>query len=194
MFVNRQQLTLALILAGLGTAAWWWGRPERVEAPPSASAERRPDYVVEGFRATQMDDLGRTQRHLQARILRHFPGDDSTELDAPELTWLVDQAPPWHAQAAAGRVAAEGNEIQLHGNVVLHRAASATTRAIRIETDSLRVEPQNDYAETDDPVRLYSDRDQLTSTGVRLWFGETLRIEFPKRTQAIFHMADEGRP
>lgn len=189
--INARQLLLAIVLAALGAAAWWWHDLLPPEEPPPVARERRPDYVVEQIKATEMGADGQVHRQLEAETLRHYPDDGSSELDKPSLTIYTEEGPPWQATADTGWVSQDGRELRLRGNVAIDRPADATNPPVRIETEALLVHPREEYAETDLPVRLTSGPDWVRSVGLRAWLGEPLRIELQGRTRAQFNIVDD---
>ena len=185
--LSVRQRVLALILAGIGGAAWWYQAQQGELAPVSAPRPRLPDYRVEGFSATTMDAAGRPARNLSARELRHFADDDSSEIDQPVLVVYTPGAPPWNIQSETGWASGDGERLLLQGEVLADREASAETRPIHLRTSELLVRPRQDYAETAMPVRIDSNDDWLTSTGMQAWFGKTdLRASFLGRARARF--------
>jgi lipopolysaccharide export system protein LptC len=177
---------LALILAAVAIFAWWQRSGiERDEDTRTHSSDRRPDYTVDSFNATIMDATGRPDRRLSAQELRHYPDDDSTELDQPRLTLFNPGAPPWLIQSESGWVSADGEEVLLSGEVSIDREPDAASRALQLRTDELLVIPGDDYAETDRPMVAISGRDWLSSAGGgRVWFGNSVRIALAGRVRA----------
>jgi len=184
---------LALILAAVAAFAWW-KRPV-VEPDDRQSAEpqqRQPDYTVDRFTATVMDDTGVPERRLTAWELRHYPDDDSTELEQPLLTLFKDAAPPWLVRSNTGWISADGAEVLMRGKVYIDRERSPTIRPVHLSTRELLVRPDEEYAETDRPIIATSQSDWLTSAnGGRIWFGESLRIELAGSVRAKF--ASDGQ-
>jgi len=180
---------LALILAAVAAFAWW--KQPGVE-PEDQGAEmpqqRRPDYTVDRLTATMMGDTGAPDRRLTARELRHYPDDDSTELEQPLLTLFNPEAPPWIVRSETGWVSADGNEVLLRGKVFIDRESDPVTRPMHLSTRELLVKPREKYAETDRPIIATSDSDWLTSArGARIWFGDSLRIELAGPARALFY-------
>jgi lipopolysaccharide export system protein LptC len=186
VFSVRQRL-LALILAGIGGVAWWYQAQQGPEAPPLAPRQRLPDYRVEGFSATTMDAAGRPARSLSAPELRHFADDDSSEIDQPVLVVYTADGPPWNIRSETGWASGDGELLRLHGEVMADREGNDKVRPMHLRTSELLVRPRQDYAETAMPVRIDSNDDWLTSTGMQAWFGEDdLRARFLGRARGRF--------
>jgi lipopolysaccharide export system protein LptC len=133
-----------------------------------------------------MDETGRRHRKLTTPHLRHYPDDDSSELDRPVLTVFKEGAPPWVIRSETGWISDDGDEIILQGRVFIDREAGEGTRPVHIKTRELRVRPEEEYAQTDELVEITSDADWLTSmNGARVWFGETSKIDFVGRVHAL---------
>ena len=185
--LSVRQRVLALILAGIGGAAWWYQSQQGPQAPPAALRPRLPDYTVDGFTGTTMDIAGRPARTLSARELRHYPSDDSSELDLPVLVVYTADGPPWNIRSETGWASGDGERILLRGEVLADREGATGLRPIHLRTSELLVRPRQDYAETAMPVRIDSNDDWLTSTGMQAWFGKTeLRANFLGRARGRF--------
>jgi len=188
-----RQWALGGALAALGATAWWYWQALPPPAPV-ATAERQPDYVADDLQAVTMDAAGRPVRQLRAVRLRHYPDDGSSELDEPVL-WLHEaEQPAWRIRADRGWIARAGDEARLSGAVRAERAASATARALRFETSALRLWPETRQAETDRPVALHdSGGDWVTAEhGMRVWWGEALRVELRGRARARLSVVADG--
>lgn len=183
---------LAVLLVVVGALAWWLHQEapsDRIERP---AGERRPDFRVEGLTATSMDESGRPDRRLSATELRHYPGDGASELDDPVLTLFKEGAPPWTVRSESGQVNADGDQIDLRGDVRIDRAGSAETRPLHLRTEALRIELEEEIARSDRPVQLTSGQDWLTAAGAKVWFGDDLRVELFGSTRARMAVPADG--
>lgn len=189
--IGPRQALLAAGLTLLGAGAWWWSETGGPEQQPSRPTERRPDYIVDDIEAIQMDAAGQVRREFSAVVLRHYPDDGSSVLEHPSLTLYHGEAPPWLVKARTGWISADGELVQLRGEVVIERASDANLRPLRIQTEALTVKPREEYVETDLPARLTSTVDWIESTGLRAWLAGPLRLELHGRVQATFDIADE---
>jgi lipopolysaccharide export system protein LptC len=187
----RTQALLAVLLLVVGGLAFWLQREVAEELPPPAEA-RRPDYRVEGLTATTMDAQGRPERRLTAAELRHYAREDASELDDPVLTLFDPDAPPWVARSQQGLISDGGDRIDLIGDVHLTRAGSESLRPLHLTTEVLWVEPEQERARTDRPVRLTSHEDWVTSAnGALVHYAEPLRVELFGRAHARIGTGDE---
>jgi len=171
---------IAFILLLVAGTSWWLASqppPQAPTAAPTESSLREVDYTVVGLNSTTMAATGLPARTLQARELRHFPADDTTELDQPVLTVHQAQGPPWLIESDTGWVSADGTLVLLNGEVHITREAGMDNRPIRLDTHNVRVQPYQDYAETDEPVRVRSGKDRVDAVGMQAWLRSPARIK-----------------
>jgi lipopolysaccharide export system protein LptC len=121
---------------------------------------------------------GKPARTLRAAHVKHFQDDDTIELVEPELIVFQGEAPPWKVRAESGWVSADGSLVLLNDQVTIEREAGENTQPVTIHTRNLRVQPREDYAETDEQVRVRSHRDQIDATGMQAWLRQPSRIKF----------------
>ena len=124
-----------------------------------------------------MDPQGRPRRQLSAASMRHFPDDESTELTRPEMWLLAPGKPPWQVRAEKGWVSSDGALILLQGEVHIDREEGEDVRPLHLVTRDLRVQPKDEYAETDSPVQMESGAHWLESIGLQAWLREPVRIK-----------------
>ena len=185
--MRRFRPVLALLLV-LAAALSWWLRDST--PPQSADTERKgprdSDYHIRGLDVTRMTPDGAPAHRLQARQVRHFTDDDTTQLEQPHLTVFQDQAPPWEVDADSALVSADGDLVLLNGDVLIERAGDANNRPMNIVTRNLRVQPREDYAETDEKVRVTSNADWLDATGMQAWLRPPSRLKFLSQVKGYY--------
>ncbi|HYF57763.1 MAG TPA: LPS export ABC transporter periplasmic protein LptC, partial [Burkholderiaceae bacterium] len=148
-----------VLLAALGLFTY------HLSQSPGAGLERadaglapgEPDYFVERLALLSMNDRGEPTYRLEARQLRHFPQDDSTEFDAPVMVSLDPARPRITVVADRGRLIEGGGEAHLSGNVVVTRAATDRGAKMVAETEYAIVYPDRDLIVTDRPVTLVQE-------------------------------------
>lgn len=173
---------LAILVSLLALAVFSWRLATRQptdtqsESLPKAGGSG-PDYYVYGLDATTMTVDGQPARTLVGRELRHFAEDDRTEIVTPYLTVHQEEGPPWEIRAEHGWISADGELILLQGKVTITRASGPNNRPVTLVTRDLRVQPNQDYAETDEAVRVTSIEDQVDSVGMRAWLRAPIRLK-----------------
>jgi lipopolysaccharide export system protein LptC len=80
-----------------------------------------PDYIIENFTSTAMDQHGRPKHVLSAARLVHYPNEKSAYLEQPRLVQYAPGSPPVHTTADRGKVYNDGKELQMTGNVRVTR-------------------------------------------------------------------------
>lgn len=173
------------VLAALLVGSWaLLPRAPQEEAKPPTAGARMVDYTISGLTVTRMTAAGIPAHRLVTNELQHFADDGTSALDAPVLTVFQAAEPPWEIHAEEALVSADGELILLSGEVLIERAAGEENRAVRLLTRELRVQPQQDYAETDEPVRVDSDPDWLEAVGMQAWLRPPSRLKFLSQVNA----------
>jgi len=153
----RERLTslIAIILLGVVTAtSYWYARVLRIPKGSIAAAPGSPDFEAEKLVITQFDAQGRARHKLFAERLLHYAETDNVEVTLPRLVSLRPDQPQFEIRADRGQVENAGERLQLHGNVVLTRAATDTTPALQLKTDYLLALPDDDRYATDRAVEV----------------------------------------
>ena len=176
--INRRFLLNGLLLVAVLAVVWWLADSDApVEQKPDVQGARQLDYYLRDAQATAMGLDGKPLRTLYSSRVEHFLDDDTSELAAPLLTIHQGQEPPWEIRSESGRVSADGELIFLAGEVKITRKAAEGIRPIELDTQNVRIQPQQDYAETDEKVRVRSYDDWLNATGMRAWFRQPAKIK-----------------
>ena len=166
-------LSRYLLLGLLALLSWW--AAERFGPPIEKGKKLEPgkvDYYSKGLRRTVMDEAGKPKELLVAEVLVHYEDDNRSELTKPVMTLYTQEGPPWVIYAETATLPGDGEQIFLNGAVLVLRDANQDGRTMRIETSNARVQPDNNYAETDEDIRVISPPDYMTGTGAKLKFGD----------------------
>jgi len=134
------------------------------------------DYYLDEITATLMDARGKPRYRLTANRLDHYPDTDTIEMTQPVLKVLTKKQPGWKITSESGVILNSGDEIHLHGKVTIKQEARAKQPATYLFTRNLRIQVSNEYAETDEDVKITHDSNQLTGTGMKLYLGKS-RLE-----------------
>ncbi|MHB8454300.1 MAG: LPS export ABC transporter periplasmic protein LptC [Acidiferrobacterales bacterium] len=140
---DLNKLMIALILLVLLVLAVWL--PNALITPVisiNANDRHEPDYVIQNFTVTAMNEQGRPKYVLSARTLVHFPYDKSATLTEPHLIQFTPGEAAVSTIADSGRVYNNGKELLMTGHVKVVRGqkndqpgGDISTRELRIELD-----------------------------------------------------------
>ncbi len=163
----REWLPLLPLLLLLAAAYWLNLQVQPLPPKPDSSKRHDPDFIVNKFSATTLNELGVPRFILSAQEMVHYPDDDSTHLDKPQLSSFNAELPPVYAFAKRGEVSSKGEEVFLRDEVKLVRAASGTQSEMTLTTDFLHVIPDSDLAETSRPVILQDAHSIVHAVGLQ---------------------------
>lgn len=163
----RQWLPL-LPLLGLLAVTYWLN--EQVQQENLKGDSKKPhiaDAIMENFSALTLDENGERHGIMSAKIMRHYPDDDSSELTLPHIISLSSKHPPVHMTAQHGLITQRGDEVFLQQSVVIRRLANETEQPeMRLYTEHLHFISDKDWCGTDQPVRVEQGQDILTAIGM----------------------------
>ncbi len=151
---TRAAMTFPLVLLiFLALLTFWINRTVQPPVPKTDGSSRHdPDYIMTNFVTTQTYANGDLRYKLAAVEMRHFPDDDSTELQRPRYTQFAEDKPYTQVQSLRGHVSSDGEEVKLFGNVKVTRQAFAGKGEMTVETDYLNIRPNDDLVTTESPV------------------------------------------
>lgn len=159
---------LTLLVALTGLTFWLRYATELPEARRDGKSRHDPDYIVTDAVLRKLNPAGNLLYTLTATDIRHYPDDDSTDILKPRLHYQPPKKPPLTLQAERGHISKDGERVDMHGNVNIHRAASATTEELTAVTPSLTVLPDDEKAFTRSPVLINQGKSWLKGVGLRI--------------------------
>jgi lipopolysaccharide export system protein LptC len=176
---------LPVLVIALAALSSWWLYHQVIQDRARADGSQRqdPDGFADDIDLSSLDATGRLTNRLWAKRMLHYPHDDSTVVDAPYLELYRPDEPPWQVRARTGRISSGGSEILLQGDVDIQRAGTPELHPAHFTTDSLRVFPEREYAETDAPVTYRSTGLVVRSLGIRAHLDRG-QVELPARVRA----------
>ncbi len=158
------------ILFVLGLLTFWLRYASEIAEPRHDGKHRHdPDYIVGDATLRKIDVNGALKYTLKAKDIRHYPDDDSTDLIQPNLISLPADKPPVAMTADRGHASKGGDQVDLHGNVRIQRAASAKDHELNAFMPELTVLPDDEKAFTEHPVRITrGNASWVTGTGMKV--------------------------
>ena len=114
-----ESLLYISILGMVGLLGIWLQNELIEEEPEETNYNQRhdPDYYIENFTATGLDENGQRRFVIEAERMAHFPDDDTALLDYPHVIEYEIGFAPRHTYSDSGWMNSTGDEILLTGNV-----------------------------------------------------------------------------
>lgn len=150
----RSAIVFPLILLSLlALLTFWINNTVQPTLPKMDGSSRHdPDYIMSNFVTTQTDINGGLRYKLAAAEMKHFPDDDTTNLQQPRYTQFTLGKPYTQVEGLRGYVSSDGEEVQLVDNVKVTRQAFAGKGEMTVETEYLNIRPKEDLVQTESPV------------------------------------------
>jgi lipopolysaccharide export system protein LptC len=145
-------------------------------------ASAGPDFIIDDFRVTRLNQAGHADYVLTAKRMEHFRDDDLTRVASPSLVHYAPDAPPVRVDAQRGVVTGNGDVTEFYDNVMVSRGAAGGEPALLVSTDYLKVLPDAATASTDHEVTITQGRSVLSGKG----------LEYDNRTR-VFHLLGQVR-
>ncbi len=159
-------LTLLIVLAAL--TFWLDALVQNGTAARDGSGRHDPDFILENFTATRMNEDGAPRYLLSGKKMTHYPDDDTTHLDEPRFTHLEPGKPGLRVAANRALLSRDGEHVYLTDDVRVERDPEDGQSAISVATSYLHLIPDKDLAETDQPVTITDARTVVTAVGLEL--------------------------
>lgn len=167
----RELITIFFLVVAVSGTWWWLERTQREEDSREESQAHQPNAFFQDFIVTTMNEAGRPAHRITGQRMNHFPDNDTAELIEPRLWVYQEGDSPWEVQAQTAVVQLSEDIVWLLGSVKAERHPR-DGQSIVIETSDLRVEPEREYAETDQPVTVHQPHGVTNGVGMQGWLTE----------------------
>jgi len=172
-----------VVVIGVVAAAWFFGIAGRSDNATDAAALLPPDpgYAALGAQVIETGYDGRERYRLNAKAI-HQQGDNGViDLEQLEMNYhpgaqgeLPGEQPAstkkatevWHLTSDRGQVRADGDDVQLNGNVQVTGPAPGSEAPLVLTTDNMRVNTPTQFIETDAPVQIRQSGNLIYAVGM----------------------------
>ena len=165
-----------------GLSAWYLNRISNDESNRQELLAVSPDYYLENFTTTSMNEDGSPRNKVHAIYMAHYPDDDSSELLSPTMEFFRQDRAPLNVKSEKGWLTSDNEVILLKGEVELYELDKLGDRRLQVDTSDARVLPNRNYAETDAYATIVSGRLTIRGDGMRAHF-EDSRLEVLSNVQ-----------
>jgi LPS export ABC transporter protein LptC len=174
--------------------AYYIGREGRDEEAADMAAAMLPDpgYAALDAEVIETGYDGRERYRLTAKIIRQQTQSGVIDLEQLAMNYhpgaqaeVAGESRPaaaageaWQLTSDRGQVRANGDDVQLEGNVTVTGTAPGTGAPLRLATDNMRINTPTEFIETKAPVRVTWSGHELTARGMQADLkAGTLRLE-----------------
>ncbi|HET8700181.1 MAG TPA: LPS export ABC transporter periplasmic protein LptC [Nitrococcus sp.] len=168
---NSRRVFPAAVLGLLAIFAWWIFDEQQRPAPQPATPPKI-DYYFRDFELHVTRPDGRADYDVHGERMTHYQQSDVSLVEQPVWTVYMPSGAPWYGRSDNGRITAGGDEVQLEGDVRLHRPPTTANSEITLQTQRLHLRPREDYADTDMPVTVYGPDFRIDGIGARAWMSD----------------------
>jgi lipopolysaccharide export system protein LptC len=159
---------LPLLLMALLALATWWLVDNTPEPPPERAAvapRHEPDYTMQRFTLQRYDAAGRLVAEVEGEQLRHYPDDDTLEIDAVRIRAIGADGAVTVATARRGVAQGDGSAVELLGGarVVSEGGARAP---VQFEGERLRALIDAERVISPLPVRAVIGSNEIRAAGL----------------------------
>jgi LPS export ABC transporter protein LptC len=182
-----------VVVIAVIAGAYYLGRAGRGDNAADAAAALPPDpgYAAKDAVVVETGFDGRERYRLNARMIHQQIDSSVIDLEGLDMDYhpgsqeriAGETASPaaneqWHLKSDRGQVRADGDDVQLTGNVVVTGQAPGSGDPITLATETMRINTPTEFIETDAPVRLQWSGHRIDAVGMRADLkAGTLRLE-----------------
>lgn len=171
MLRRNAWLVIGLLLTA--TLSWWLFTQVQLSGDTAAREKaHRPDFFLDDFTLTTMDETGRPKHRVTAPHMVHYPDDDTAEVDDPYVEIYRPDAPDWRIRARFAWISPGGERVRLQREVHVDRVGDADHAPLTMLTEELLALPDDQYMETDLPVTFLSPGWNVQAVGMKSWLDE----------------------
>ncbi|MBE0509401.1 MAG: LPS export ABC transporter periplasmic protein LptC [Chromatiales bacterium] len=183
--MNRRLRLILILLVPVLLSSWLLQKQKPATPQQAAEVRDQPDYFLRGVHAVSTNAQGQLQHRLEADSLSHFPQGDYVLLSEPRIAVHQADGSHWTIQANQGQLFEREQEFLLHGAVRI--AQHGSSQDIRLQTESLRLLPEQQFAESSEAVVLQMPGSRLEGLGMEL-YGKEQRLLLLSTVRGVHHV------
>ena len=182
-----------VMMAVLAAGTWWLVRNAPTFEPPRAAAPPRhePDYVMTGFVVQRFAADGTLRTQIEGETLRHYPDDDTLEIDSARIRAIGDNGMVTIATARRALANGDGSEVQLIGDARVHRPAHGKEQAVEFRSEFLHAFRNVEQVRSHLPVVMTQGTNVVRANSMN-YDNLSRQVEFKGRSTATFATRKRG--
>lgn len=175
---KRMVVLLVSVIAGLS----YFFLDSYEEQLPSIQSpkhgDEEADYYGSNITFKQFDASGRLQQSLTSLNSEHFPQIGLSKFMQPMAQATNNEGEIWQIESDTGEIKDSENLVTFIDNVIVQPLNPKPGQNLRIETQRLDYQTQEQLATTNLAVKITGDHTIITGTGMSFWVpNETLKLQ-----------------
>ena len=145
-----------LVMALMALGSWWLVKNTPVvEGPrPTVAPRHEPDYAMREVSVRRFTPEGPLRAQIEGDVLRHFPDNDTLEIERPRVRAYAADGAVTVASARRALSNADATEVQLLGDAQVMRGATATEEALTFRGEFLHAFLKTEQLRSHLPVTM----------------------------------------
>jgi lipopolysaccharide export system protein LptC len=184
-----------LLMAVLALGTWWLVKNtpvldnERQVAPP----RHEPDYTMRQFTVQRFAAAGALRVQIEGDELRHYPDNDTLEIDNPRIRATGPDGRVTLATAKRALSNGDGSEVQLSGGARVVREAQGDDGALEFRGEFLHAFLATERVRSHLPVTVTQGATEIRADGMN-YDNLSRVVEFKGRVRAVLSSANRKSP
>jgi lipopolysaccharide export system protein LptC len=184
--LDRASIYLPIVLMGaLALGSYWLVRNTPDAAGPAAAAappRHEPDYFMRDFTVKNFYPDGRLKSQIQGPEGRHYPDNDTLEVDRPRINAYGERGERTTATALHALSNGDGSEVQLRGNAIIVRDPTTSASGQPVPRMEFRGEFLHAFLDTE---KVRSDQPVTLIRGADRFVGDNLDYDNVERVAVL---------
>jgi len=177
-----------LMMAVLASGTWWLVRnAPSVDAPrTTAPLRHEADYTMTRFVVQRFGSDGALRTQIEGERLRHFPDNDTLEIDQARIRSIGSDGVVTVADARTALANGDGSEVQLLGDARVVRPANGKEEQIEFRSDFLHAFRNVERVRSHLPVVVTQGQSVIRAAQGFEYDNLTRVVDLKGRTSATF--------
>lgn len=165
--MQRTLYLSALLVVALAFSAWLIQEINSDATSTAHNLSDTPDSFMLKAIYTRTNEQGNLENQIYASKMTHYSQDDVSKFTDPQIIIFTQDRKPWNITAQQG-VSLHGiTQVTLQNNVKVHQSAGPNNQELTLTTSSLTIFPQQQTAQTDQPVKIIQPGTVINSVGLK---------------------------
>ena len=184
-----------LMMAVLAAGTWWLVRhaPSVEGERPEVAPRHEPDYEMARFVVQRFAKDGTLRSQIEGERLRHYPDDDTLEVDQARIRAVGSDGVVTIAVAKKALANGDGSEVQLLGDARVLRPAHGNEQAIEFRGEFLHAFRNVERLRSHLPVVVTQGASVVRADGME-YDNLSRVVDLKGRTHATFVNPRRGGP